>query len=197
MDLETRTAWPLELRQSGRSLIGRFLYNATATVSDRGRVRKERFAPRAFDFAVNDESREVHLLHGHSFDRPLASRRAGTLELEDSAEALVFRATLPEIEAQPTYMVDAVKQIEAGLLSGVSPGFRVPPAAAVPGAEELVPEPGNPGVQVRVIRAAVLFELSLVSRPSYPDSTEVDVRAWRPPAAETSPAARPRRRVWL
>ena len=38
----------LELRQRGRRLSGRFPYGATATVSDRGTVRKERFAKRAF-----------------------------------------------------------------------------------------------------------------------------------------------------
>ena len=57
-----------------------------------------------------------------------------------------------------------------------SPGFRVPPQSAVPNAEELIPEPGNPGVQIRVIRQAVLYELSLVTRPAYPE-TIVDLRA--------------------
>ena len=69
----------LELRQRGRLLSGRFPYRSTATVRDRGRVRKERFDPGAFAFAVEDETREIHLLAGHSYDRPLASKRAGSL----------------------------------------------------------------------------------------------------------------------
>ena len=38
----------------------------------------------AFAFAVEDEAREIHLLSGHSFDRPLASKRRGTLRLDDA-----------------------------------------------------------------------------------------------------------------
>ena len=174
--LETRAVWPLEIRISGRTLSGSFRYGQTATMSDRGRVRKERFDPGAFRFAVEDEAREIHLLRGHSFDEPLASRRGGSLALEDGEDALTFRATLPEPDAQPTYMRDTVRMVESGLLVGVSPGFRVPPRDVVPDAETLEAEIGNPGVQIRVIRAAVLFELSLVSRPAY-DGTEVDVRS--------------------
>ena len=178
----------LEVRQEGRTLGGRFRYGSTATMSDRGRVRKESFAARAFSFAVDDPEREIHLLRGHSFDQPLASKRAGSLRLVDTDEALEFEATLPD--EQPTFMRDTVSMIRAGLVGGISPGFRVPPRDVVPGAEALEPEPGNPDVQVRVIRAAVLFELSLVTRPAYPD-TEVDLRQWRP---ATAPG---RRRWWL
>lgn len=173
--METRTVYPLEIRQSGRTIKGRFQYGSTATMSDRGKARKERFAPRAFSYAVDDPEREIHLLAGHSFDRPLASKRGGTLELEDTAEGLSFSATLPEEGEMPTYMVDMLKQIRAGLVGGVSPGFRVPPASAVSNAEELIPEPGNAGVLIRQVNQAVLFELSLVTRPAYPE-TDVEMR---------------------
>ena len=184
----------LEIRQrgGGRTLSGRFPYRSTAVVRDRGRVRKERFDPGAFAFAVEDEAREVHLLTGHSFDRPLASKRGGTLKLDDRADGLRFEAELPEEAAQPTWMRDAVLAMGAGLIGGISPGFSVPPASAVPGAEALVPEPGNPGVQIRVIRQAVLHELSLVTRPAYPE-TEVDLRAeFLQPRSRVA-----RRRAWL
>ena len=187
--METRTVFPLEIRNIGRAIHGRFPYGSTATVSDRGRARKERFSPGAFRYAVDDAEREIHLLAGHSFDRPLASRRAGTLILEDSDDALSFTATLPEESAQPTYMRDAVMQIHAGLVGGISPGFRVPPPSAVANAERLIPEPGNPGVQIRVIDAAVLYELSLVTRPTYQE-TELDLRGLHEPR-------RRRARVWL
>ena len=55
-------------------LAGRFPYGKTAVLSDggrRGRPRKERFAPRAFQFRVDDPEAEIHLLSGHSFDKPL------------------------------------------------------------------------------------------------------------------------------
>ena len=187
--METRAIFPLEIRQSGRTLSGRFPYGSTATVSDRGRARKERFSRGAFRFAVEDAEREIHLLSGHEFSKPLASKQNGSLVLEDTDDALTFTATLPELEDMPTYMVDTVKAINAGLVGGISPGFRVPPASAVPGAERLIPEPGNPGVQIRVIEAAVLFELSLVTRPAYPD-TDIALRS------EHGRAAR-RVRIWL
>ena len=64
--------WPvfLEYRQKGRTLSGEFPYMQLATMSDRGTVRKERFGPKAFQFAINSPDREINLLAGHSFDRP-------------------------------------------------------------------------------------------------------------------------------
>lgn len=194
--LEHRAVFPvedLEIRQrgGGRTMSGRFPYGSRATVRDRGRVRKETVASRAFAFAVEDPDREIHLLSGHSFDKPLASKRRGTLRLEDGDDALRFEATLPEEAAQPSWMRDTVLALEGGLIGGISPGFAVPPAAVVPGAEELVSEPGNPAVQIRVIRQAVLRELSLVTRPAYPE-TDLDLRADDFPSAP-----RQRRRLWL
>ncbi len=190
--METRAIYALELRQRGRSLSGLFRYSNTATIRDRGRVRKERFSPRAFSFAVDDAEREVHLLSGHSFDRPLARKKNGTLELSDTDEGLSFTAELPVEGDQPAYMTDMLKQYRAGLVGGISPGFSVPPRSAVANAEELIPEPGNPDVQIRVINAAVLYELSLVTRPAY-DDTEVDLRADDLP----TDIVQPRRRIWL
>ena len=37
-------------------------------------------------------------------------------------------------------------------------------------AEELLPEPGNPSVQIRQVNAAVLREFSLVTAPTYDDA---------------------------
>ena len=190
-----RAVWPvLELRARGRSLSGTFPYNSLATRSDRGTVRKERFGARAFGYAI-DEGREINLLDGHDLAKPLASRKAGTLELTDGDDALRFVATLPEPEDQPTYMVDFVKRYRAGLVDGISPGFRVPPRGVVPDAEELVPEPGNPAVKIRHIRQAVLFELSLVTRAAYPD-TELDLRADAQPELDPQPVREGSGRLW-
>ena len=144
-------------------------------MASRGRVRKERFTARAFRYSVEDAQREINLLVGHSFDRPLASKLRGSLELVDGDDALSFRAMLPPEGEQPSWMTDAVLAVKGGLMRGVSPGFNVPPAAAVRNAEELLPEPGNPGVQIRQINDAVLYELSLVTRAAYADS-EIDLR---------------------
>ena len=66
----------LEIRQSGRSRVlrGRFNYGGMATVRDRGRIRKERFEPGAFRYAIEDDSRQIDVLAGHDFGKPLASR---------------------------------------------------------------------------------------------------------------------------
>lgn len=184
MQLETRSVFPAEIeyRQKGRKIEGRFPYGGAtlekrniAVVASRGRVRKETFGPRAFSFAVEDETREINLLSGHSFSNPLASKLRKSLVLRDTDEALEFVATLPPENEQPTFMRDAVLSLAAGLLLGISPGFQVPPASAVPNAETVVPEPGNPSVGIRIIRQAVLVELSLVARPAYPE-TELDMR---------------------
>ena len=159
----------LELRQRGqnREISGSFPYRQTAVIADRGRVRKERMEPKAFAFAVEDRTREINALRGHSFNEPLASKLAGSLELDDTRDALNFLIHLPRESEQTAVQRDTVLQIGQGLLGGISPGFRVPPRSAVPDAEVEEEESGNPGVFTRVIRAAVLFELSLVVRPAY------------------------------
>ena len=216
----------LEIRargSGGGSLFGRFAYSqgpgrGMATVSDRGRVRKERIAPDAFGWQMREfsklqkemadvikgavdearlevlrqelERRNVHVLAGHSYDRPLGSLKSKA-KIISTKEAVEFEVDLPPPGSQPSYMSDLVAMIRGGLAGGVSPGFRVPPASAVRNAETFEPEPGNPGVQVRVINQAVLSELSIVTRPAYSE-TEIDVRAF-----DTAPAPVRRRRVWL
>ena len=126
--------------------------------------------------------RDIHILYGHSFDKTLGSVVGGGVLIEeifddDEDPYLAFEAELPENEnTWPSHVVDTVRQIEMGLIGGVSPGFMVPPKDVVPNAEEFLPEPGNPDVLVRQINEAVLVELSLVSRPSYTE-TDVTVRA--------------------
>ena len=181
----------LEIRQSGRGRVlgGRFNYRSMATIRDRGRVRKERFESRAFRFAIEQEpERRIDILVGHDYGKPIASRQAGTLTIEDSADAVTFEAVLPD--DPPSWVIDAERAIAAGLMTGLSPGFTVPPSSAVPDAERLEDEPGNPGVQVRVIHEAVLREFSVVTSPAYTDAA-VDLRA-------NDPMTEPRRRrIWL
>ena len=184
-------AGELEIRRSGgsRTVRGRFNYSSMATIRDRGRVRKERFEPGAFRYAIEDDSRQIDVLVGHDFGKPLASRKAGTLIIEDGADAVTFEARLPD--DPPSWVIDAERAIAAGLMTGLSPGFSVPPASAVPDAERLEDEPGNPGVQIRVIRAAVLREFSIVTAPAYADAA-VDLRA-----DSLASGHNRRRRIWL
>lgn len=180
--METRATWPargLEVRREGKRpvIAGRFVYGDLATLADRGQVRKERIMPRAFSFALEEEDdRDIHLLFGHSFDMPLASRRNGSLVLTDSDDALSFTASIDPSLEDVSHIRDALALLAAGLVTGISPGFRVPPKDTVPNAERLDPEPGNPGVFIRTLLALVLFELSLVTRPAY-QSSQAELRA--------------------
>ena len=142
-----------------------------------------------FPFAIEDNSRQIDVLAGHNFGKPLASRKAGTLEIVDGDDAVTFEARLPD--DPPSWVIDAERAIAAGLMTGLSPGFTVPPASAVPDAERLENEPGNPGVQIRVIREAVLREFSVVTAPAYADAV-VDLRNDHP-----TPGHNRRRRIWL
>ncbi len=177
-----RGIWPatgLELRQQGKAPVirGLFPYGALAVMSDRGSVRKERFSPGSFRFSLEEESdREINLLVGHDFDKPIASRSSGSLILRDTDEALTFEATIEPDLLDVTHIRDILAMLRAGLVKGISPGFRVPPKDVVPGAERLDPEPGNKAVLIRTLLQVVLYELSLVTRPAYPQS-QAELRA--------------------
>src|SRR5690625_2182334 len=120
----------LELRaeaDGSRRLTGRFPYGSPAVLDAGGkgkRPRKEQFASRAFSYAVEDTERDIHLLFGHSFDRPLASRKAGSLKLRDTAEALEFEAVLGTEIQETSWVRDLLAAFAAGLIGGISPGFR-------------------------------------------------------------------------
>ena len=171
--MEDYAVWEgeLELRQVGgsRTISGTFPYNRLGTVADRGAVRKERINSRAFSFAIRQEpEHKIDFLVGHDFGKPIASRQSGTMVIEDAADAVRFTATLPA--DPPSWVLDAERAIRAGTMTGLSPGFRVPPRTAVMNAEELLPEPGNPGVQIRQVNQAVLREFSLVTSAIYDDA---------------------------
>ena len=168
----------LEVRRSGgrRVIGGSFPYGSLAVLADRGTVRKESILPGAFDFALSDPDREISLLFGHDFNRPLASKKRGTLTFDDGPEALAFEAVIDPELAEVSHVRDALTMLGAGLVTGISPGFRVPPKETVPGAERLRPEPGNPSVMIRELIALILYEISLVTRPAYEDA-QAELRA--------------------
>ena len=127
----------LELRRQpdgGAAISGKFVYNDTAVLSDggrKGRPRKERIASRAFRYRVETPSqhdgkpKEIHLLSGHDYSKPLASVRSGTLKLEDTAGALLFTALITAAIAATQHGADTLALIETGLAVGLSPGFPV------------------------------------------------------------------------
>lgn len=184
----------LELRREndgGVRLSGRFPYGEPAVLSDGGRTgrpQKEIIAPRAFSYRVDDPKEDIHLLVGHSFDAPLASKATGTLQFTDTDKALTFQAVITRQIADTTHGRDVLALIGAGLAVGISPGFRIPPKRAVAEAETVEDEPDRPDqgmhrAVIRTVRAALLYELSVVTRPAYPKA-QIEAREWQPSAHE-------------
>ncbi|WP_417424100.1 HK97 family phage prohead protease [Hoeflea sp.] len=180
----------LELRRQGDGgvrLSGRFSYGVRAVLSDggkTGRPRKEEIAANAFSYRINDPKEDIHLLVGHSYDKPLASRGAGTFDIRDTPEAVIFDATITPEMQRVSYVQDALAGLAAGLIIGLSPGFRIPPERAVKNAETVSDEGSDPanGMHNAIIRTiwhALLYEFSLVTRPAYPE-TQVEARNWNP-----------------
>lgn len=164
-------------------LSGSFPYGKAAVLSDGGRTgkpRKEVIASRAFAYRVERPEEDIHFLYGHSFDRPLASRSAGTLDLKDSDDALTFKATIRSAMQDVSYVRDFLAGLEAGLITGISPGFRIPPKRAVEKAESVEQEDPSLGTAlIRTVHQALLYELSAVTRPAYPEA-QVEARDWNP-----------------
>lgn len=177
----------LELRRRDGfyNVRGRFPYNKPAVLSDGGRTgrpRKEVIASRAFAYRVNDPAEDIHFLLGHSYDKPLASKLTQTLSFEDTAAALNFEAKILPAVADTSHGADALALIETGLAVGISPGFRIPPKRAVAEAETVAdegmrPSEGAYNAIIRTVWQALLYEISLVTRPAYPES-EVEARSW-------------------
>lgn len=195
----------LELRKrasGAMALHGRFPYNKRAVLSDGGRTgrpKKEVIASRAFAYRVNDPKADIHFLVGHSYDRPLASRKAGTLVLSDSDDALTFDATITEDMLETSYVQDFLRAFFAGLMLGLSPGFRIPPKRAVENAESVENEGHDPAngahnAIIRTVQHALLYELSAVTVPAY-DEAQIESRSWTT-AMPDVPAKRWRAAAW-
>ncbi|KQW23065.1 hypothetical protein ASC80_07035 [Afipia sp. Root123D2] len=85
-------------------------------------------------------------------------------------------AEISEAIADTSYGSDILKQIDSGLSVGISPGFRIPPPRAVAKAEAFTDEGHDPArgmhnAVIRTIFQAILFELSIVTRPAYKEAS--------------------------
>ncbi|MEL6323011.1 MAG: HK97 family phage prohead protease [Pseudomonadota bacterium] len=165
----------LELRTQGGEIHLRatFPYGQEAVLAERvgmGRERREMIAARAFADRI-DRGEDIHFLSGHDFNKPLASRSAGTLRLTESDTALTVDATISADMAQVSYVRDFLSAHAAGLVRGLSPGFRVRPGG------ETVEERDR--AILRTIKAADLVEISAVTKPAYPQA-QIEARNWKP-----------------
>lgn len=159
----------LEIRQEGGEtrVSCRFPYGAATELAP---GRHEIIAPRAFADRI-EAGEEIHLLSGHDYNRPLASRSAGSLTITDTDAALVLEA---RIEGGTSWAQDFLAAHRAGLVRGLSPGFRVQAGG------ERIEQRGN-GL-LRTITRAALFEVSAVTVPAYPEA-QIEARAWAPEKA--------------
>jgi phage head maturation protease len=96
--------------------------------------------------------------------------------LQDSDEALTFEATITPQIADMSYGADVLALLSSGMAVGLSPGFRIPQKRAVPEAEKVEDEGMDPArgmhnAIISTILQALLYELSIVTRPAYQDAT--------------------------
>lgn len=154
----------LEIRAEGGEtrLSARFPYGAQTELAP---GRHEVIAPRAFSDRI-EAGEDIHLLAGHDYEKPLASRAAGTLTLIETDEAVTLEA---RIAGGTSWATDFLAAHRAGLIRGLSPGFRVQP-----GGERI--ESRGTGLLRTITRAAV-FEFSAVTVPAYP-LAQIEARAW-------------------
>ncbi|HIC65635.1 MAG TPA: HK97 family phage prohead protease [Paracoccus sp.] len=154
----------LELRSEGGAtrLRATFPYGAETELAP---GRREVIASRTFSDRI-EAGEDIHLLSGHDYNKPLASRAAGNLTLADGDDALVIEATIAD---GTTWARDFLAAHAGGLIRGLSPGFRVDLGG------ERIERRGNS--VLRTISPAALFELSAVTRPAY-SSAQIEARAW-------------------
>jgi HK97 family phage prohead protease len=158
------TLGTLEVRAEGGEtrLRASFPYGRETNLAE---GRAEVIAPRAFAKRI-EAGEDIHLLFGHDYDRPLASRAAGSLTLRDADDALHLEA---RVAPDTSWARDFLAAHSAGLIRGLSPGFRVPPGG------DAVERRGS-GL-LRTVKAAELFELSAVTVPAY-DAAQIEARSW-------------------
>ncbi len=157
-----------EIRAAGEGIEGSFDYDTDSIISATGKVRKESIAPGAFSYVVRAEDREINLILG-SNERPLASKKAGSLVLEDSPKALKFRvAALP----RTSYVSDFLGMLRAKTVTpGVIPLFSPTPKSVArrlfsngKAVEQEEEAPGT-GVFRRIVKSGLLTALSILFRP--------------------------------
>ena len=170
----------LELRATdgGFRISGAFPYGQETELAP---GRSERIEARAFAARIEAEG-DIHLLSGHDYAKPLASRQAGTLQITDTGEAVQIEAT---IASGTSWARDFLEAHKAGLIRGLSPGFRVADGG------ERIERSGN--AVLRSVTRADLFELSAVTRPAYP-AAQIEARSWETAGEEKFSTPHPLKR---
>ena len=183
----------MEVRAAGNGISGEFKYDTDTVLSSSGKVRKQRIRPGAFTFAINAPDREINLVLGDS-SRPLASKQAGSLELEDTPTALKFRVKqLPKT----SYARDFLGLLRAGSIApGIIPLFQRTPKHVDANADYEEEESKGSGTYRRVVRNGLLTALSVLFRPPRGNPGSLfSIFGRRPQKPRPSVFTRPRRMV--
>jgi len=146
-----------------------YRYGNAETVGDTGRNRKRRIMPGAFRVSIDDPGQEITLSLGRNPNAAIASKLAGTLILRDTQKGLEIEAKSPP---DTTAMRDFEAQVSAGMVPHVTPMFR-----ELDGGFQDEPEPGNPGVLIRVYNAVKLYALALTVREPKGAQSEVAIES--------------------
>ncbi|MFZ0979441.1 MAG: HK97 family phage prohead protease, partial [Candidatus Acidiferrales bacterium] len=126
---------------------------------------KERIAPSAFDRCLRDGCDCVATIN-HDNNKILGRTRNRKLELSSDSHGLKFRCELPNT----SYSRDLAALIDRGDLSQCSFGFLLDPDGE-DWSEETDSDDRSRKVRVRWVRSAKLFDVSVVTRPSYEDTS--------------------------
>lgn len=149
-----------DLSSDGRTFVG---YAAMFDVPSEPLPFTERIAPGAFAKTLRNKRRDVRLYVNHDSTMVLASKRSGTLRLEEDSRGLRVEAELPDT----TYANDLRELMRSGVVDKMSFGFQVPRGGDTW---------SNDGKE-RVLREIQLFEVSVVTGfPAY-DQTMAQVRS--------------------
>lgn len=131
----------------------------------------ERIAPGAFGKSLRNRKRDVRLFVNHNADMVLASKRSGTLRLEEDDRGLRVEADLPNTTAAN----DLRELLRTGVVSTMSFGFTVPRGG------DRWSEDGRE----RELREIALHEVSVVTGfPAY-EATTAAVRSLERLSART------------
>jgi HK97 family phage prohead protease len=148
---ETRSV-PLEAPKTGRTLTGyAALFDSPADI---GGMFIEKLAYGAFTRAL---SGDVHAVLNHDFGRVIGRTLSGTLRLRQDAKGLRVEIDLPDSPDGQT----AFELVKRRDLTGMSFSFL-----------PLVEQWDDTGdMPVRTLREVELFEVSIVARPAYADTS--------------------------
>lgn len=139
----------------GRTIQG---YAARFNVPSEPLPFTERIAPGAFAKSLRQRSKDVRLYVNHNSDMVLASKRSGTLRLEEDEYGLRFEADLPDT----TVARDLRELMRTGVVSTMSFGFTVARGG----------DSWNADGSERTLTGVNLHEVSVVTGfPAYPQTT--------------------------